>query len=168
MDLENSFYQEVIEGLNKQGVDFILIGGLAVGFYGYSRYTGDMDLWVEPSEKNLQKLYLTLKSLGYPEEVIDEIKEKRGVINPTPIKLWDDSNTFKVDLMTTTYQKEFSWKECKAESQEIKIGPNTFPVVHINHLIRMKQKSTRLDNSLKDLVDADELIKILKKGKKKP
>jgi hypothetical protein len=34
------------------------------------------------------------------------------------------------------------------------------PVVHINHLISMKENTKRLDNSMKDLVDAEELTKI--------
>jgi hypothetical protein len=36
----------------------------------------------------------------------------------------------------------------------------SIPVVHINHLIDMKENTKRLDNSMKDLADAAELRKI--------
>ena len=165
MDLENPFYQEVIAGLNSQNVEYILIGGLAVGYHGYSRYTGDMDLWVNPTSDNIQKLYSALLALGYSENVIEEIRRNREVENPSPIKLWDDSDVFKVDLMTNTFQKEFTWPDCRKECSLIHVGDNSFPVVHINHLIRMKRSTKRLDDSLKDLVDAEELSKILKNKK---
>ena len=38
----------------------------------------------------------------------------------------------------------------------------TIPVVHINHLIKMKENTKRLGDNMKDLVDAAELKKILK------
>ncbi|MDH5396861.1 MAG: nucleotidyltransferase [Cyclobacteriaceae bacterium] len=163
MELENPFFQEVISQLNKSGVDYILIGGLAVGYYGYSRYTGDMDLWVNPESENMEKLYTTLRNMGYPEETINHISKNRDIENPTPIKLWDDSNTMKVDLMTNTFQKEFSWEECRRECKFIKVAENKFPVIHINHLIQLKKNTKRLDSSMKDLVDAAELEKIRKK-----
>jgi hypothetical protein len=36
-------------------VDFILIGGYAVNFHGYSRATGDMDVWLKPDNDNRSK-----------------------------------------------------------------------------------------------------------------
>jgi hypothetical protein len=43
----SGFYKEVIEKLNKNDVSFLLVGGLAFGFHGYARFTGDMDLWID-------------------------------------------------------------------------------------------------------------------------
>ncbi len=37
-------HQEIIKVLLKHHVDFLLIGDLAVMYYGYGRTTGDMDL----------------------------------------------------------------------------------------------------------------------------
>ena len=53
MDIENVYYQEVLQVFDQNKVKYILIGGLAVGFHGYQRYTGDMDLWLEPTKDNL-------------------------------------------------------------------------------------------------------------------
>ncbi|MDZ7605137.1 MAG: hypothetical protein U5K79_06015 [Cyclobacteriaceae bacterium] len=163
MDIANIFYQEVLQIFDKKNVKYILIGGLAVGFHGYQRYTGDMDLWLEPSEENLNKLYKTLvEDLQYPVDTIEHIRDKRDIENPTPIRLISDDETFYIDLMTNTFQQQFSWNECRDHCQYMDLKAFKVPVVHINHLISMKENTKRLDDSMKDLVDAEELKKIRK------
>jgi predicted nucleotidyltransferase len=161
MDIENNYYQEVLQVFDDRNVKYILIGGLAVGFHGYQRYTGDMDLWLEPSEENLGRLYTTLvQDLKYPDDTIRHIKDNRDVENPMPIRLISDDDTFYIDLMTNTFQRQFSWQECRDQCQFMDLKDYKVPVVHINHLISMKENTKRLDNSMKDLVDAEELTKI--------
>ncbi len=161
MDIEHLYYQEVLQILGENGVKYILIGGLAVGFHGYQRYTGDMDLWLEPSQENLNKLYQTLiDDLEYPSEVVNHIKHHRDIENPMPIRLISDDDTFYIDLMTNTFQQQFTWQECRDQCQYMDLKTFKVPVVHINHLISMKENTKRLDNSMKDLVDVQELKKI--------
>jgi predicted nucleotidyltransferase len=160
MELNNPFYIEVLQTLNETEVQYVLVGGLAVSYHGYSRYTGDMDLWIKPESTNMDRLYTSLLKLGYPEKTVNEIKEKREIDDPTPIKLKDDNNGLKIDLMTNLFQKEFTWQQCRDHCEIINLDSVAIPVVHINHLIQMKEKSKRLDSSMKDLVDAQELKKI--------
>jgi predicted nucleotidyltransferase len=162
MDINNPFYIEVLSAMNGHNVEYILVGGLAVSYHGYSRYTGDMDLWIKPDAVNMEKLYKTLYDLGYPENIIEDIKNNREIESPTPIKLKDDYDRLKVDLMTNTFQKEFSWQECFDKSEKIYVEDVKIPIVQINQLISMKENTKRLDNSMKDLVDAQELRKIQK------
>lgn len=42
-------FKEFIELLNKNGVEYLLVGGYALGIHGYPRYTDDMDIWVKPT-----------------------------------------------------------------------------------------------------------------------
>lgn len=49
MELTHNF-QEYIEQLNASGVEYIIAGGFAVALYGYPRYTGDIDIWINPTE----------------------------------------------------------------------------------------------------------------------
>lgn len=44
-------FSDFLRLLNDHEVDYLLIGGYAVGFHGYPRATGDMDIWVGVSEK---------------------------------------------------------------------------------------------------------------------
>ena len=52
----NFDFLEFLGHLVKHKVDFLLVGGNAVVLHGYVRSTGDMDLWIERSDKNYQKL----------------------------------------------------------------------------------------------------------------
>jgi len=38
--------------LNKNDVEYILVGGYTVIFHGYNRTTGDLDLWINPTKEN--------------------------------------------------------------------------------------------------------------------
>ena len=52
MDL---FEDEIIvffERLNQLHVKYIIVGGLAVNYYGFNRSTGDIDVWIEDSKLN--------------------------------------------------------------------------------------------------------------------
>lgn len=55
----NQDFREFIESLNKYHVDYILVGGYAVILHGYQRSTGDLDVWIKPTEE-------TIKNLGKP------------------------------------------------------------------------------------------------------
>ena len=51
--------------LNSHQVKYLLIGGYAVGYHGYPRATGDMDLWVAIHQNNAEKLVAALKEFGF-------------------------------------------------------------------------------------------------------
>jgi len=39
-------FKEFLELLNKNQVDYLIVGGYAVITHGYPRYTGDLDIWI--------------------------------------------------------------------------------------------------------------------------
>lgn len=45
IELPNDF-KEFLKLLNSYEVEYLLVGGYAVGYYGYPRATGDMDIWI--------------------------------------------------------------------------------------------------------------------------
>jgi len=51
--------------LNEHEVRYLLIGGYAVGYYGYVRATADMDLWVPRERENAQRLVAVLRAFGF-------------------------------------------------------------------------------------------------------
>ena len=161
MDINNPYYLDILSSLNEHNVEYILVGGLAVGLHGYSRYTGDMDLWVNPTAINMERLYGSLLGMGYDKSDVNHIKAQREIENPTPIRLVEDSGVFKVDFITNLFQELFTWNECKAESLQYESDGISIPVLHIRHLIKLKENSKRIDDRMKDLVDAAELKKIL-------
>jgi hypothetical protein len=61
----NQDFKEFIELLNKNQVKYLVIGGYAVAIHGHPRYTKDIDIWVEISEENSQKLLMALTQFGF-------------------------------------------------------------------------------------------------------
>jgi len=65
-DIFNEDFQDFLKALLKANVDFILVGGYAVILHGYSRTTGDMDVWVDRTQTNYKKLTLAFQYFGMP------------------------------------------------------------------------------------------------------
>ena len=51
--------------MNENEVEYLIIGGVAVNIHGYSRATGDLDIWYNPTAKNFERLLKTISAFGY-------------------------------------------------------------------------------------------------------
>ena len=54
-------FKEFIELLNGNKVRYLVVGGYAVAFHGHPRYTKDLDVWIELSPDNANKILDALK-----------------------------------------------------------------------------------------------------------
>ena len=67
-------FKEFLKLLNSHCVEYLVVGGYAVGYYGYPRATGDMDIWIAVDEVNAEKTAQALRDFGMPEkEVIKDL-----------------------------------------------------------------------------------------------
>ena len=66
-------FKEFLQLLNSKEVEYLVIGGYAVGYHGYPRATGDMDIWISINEKNALKMVNALKEFGFD---IPELKKE--------------------------------------------------------------------------------------------
>lgn len=57
-------FKEFIGLLNIHKVKFIIVGGYAVGFHGYIRATGDIDIWIDPTVNNAQNFIDLMTSVS--------------------------------------------------------------------------------------------------------
>lgn len=154
MTLNDNFI-EFINLLNKNEVKYVLVGGWAVIFEGYSRTTGDIDFLVEISEDNADRILESIRQfwgsvIGFVKD--DFLKEDNVIMMGRP--------PFRIDILTSisgvTFEEVFeSSKIYKEEHFEVRC-------IHINELIRNKKSSGRF----KDLADAEMLEKILRKRNK--
>lgn len=86
-------FKDFLRLLNSHGVEYLVVGGYAVGYHGYPRATGDMDIWIAVSEANAEKAVQTLLNFGMSEsEVTNDlftVKDKiiRMGVPPVPIKV---------------------------------------------------------------------------------
>lgn len=62
----------VLAALERERVDYIVIGGVAVNLHGLARATEDIDLFIAPVGENIDRLRRALHSV-YDDPSIDEI-----------------------------------------------------------------------------------------------
>ncbi len=65
-------FLDFIASLNERGVEFVLVGGYALGFHGVVRATGDIDFLFRPTRTNVRSLCAAMGDFGAPPEVLDE------------------------------------------------------------------------------------------------
>ena len=58
-------FKEFFELLNSEKVEYLLVGGYAVGLHGYMRATGDIDAWVNPTPENATRVVRALRRFGF-------------------------------------------------------------------------------------------------------
>lgn len=66
-------FKDFLQLLNRYEVEYLLIGGYAVAYHGYVRYTGDMDIFVRLSPENAARLRNVLIDFGFPEQEVRSI-----------------------------------------------------------------------------------------------
>ncbi|MEO7524250.1 MAG: nucleotidyltransferase [Ferruginibacter sp.] len=58
-------FREFIELLIKHNAEYLIVGGYAVGVHGHPRYTGDLDIWLNPSSKNAGLILKCVNEFGF-------------------------------------------------------------------------------------------------------
>lgn len=64
----------ILAELDRAGVEFLVIGGVAVGFHGYVRATKDVDVVPDPDPQNIQRLAELLRELDAEIEGAEDFK----------------------------------------------------------------------------------------------
>ena len=142
MELTRDF-KEFIKSLNDHKVKYLLVGGYAVAAYGYPRYTGDIDFWVERSLDNSKRLLEALKDFGFGSMNMtanDFIKQD------AVIQLGFPPN--RIDILTGL--SGLSFDECWDDKKEIVIAAEKLYVISLHHL-KINKKKTNRDRDRDDL-----------------
>ncbi len=58
-------FKEFLQLLNSERVEYLLVGGYAVGYYGYPRATGDLDVRIAVSEVNAAGMARVFERFGF-------------------------------------------------------------------------------------------------------
>ena len=59
--------REFVELLNAHDVHFVIVGAFALAFHGHARYTSDIDLFIEKSSENAERIFRALREFGFGE-----------------------------------------------------------------------------------------------------
>jgi predicted nucleotidyltransferase len=148
-------FREFIESLNSSKVDYILIGGWAVGLYGNPRTTRDIDFLIAANKANLDRLQKALGLFGAPPVDIENFKIPGNVYRM-------GRNPLQIDLLS--YAKGIDSKKSIKNAVEMNIDNLIVKVISIEDLIENKKATGRLQ----DLADVEKLEIVRMKGTKKP
>lgn len=154
MELDKDF-KEFIELLNEHKVKYLVIGGYAVNFHGYPRYTKDIDFWVWMKKSNIRKLIKAIKEFGFESLNL----ETADFMTPENI-IQLGYEPYRIDLLVDVEGVEF--KECYGRRFEADLDGTKVKFLSLQDLILAKQKAGRLQ----DLADAEQLEKLEKKKQK--
>ena len=139
-------FKDFLRLLNSHNVRYLLVGGYAVGYHGYPRATGDLDIWIEMSESNSKKVASAFRDFGMPVEVISEsmFLKKNKVIRMglPPVRL---------EVITSASGVDFN--ECYSDREVIEIGGVLINFISLQDL----KKNKRAAGRHKDMDDLEHL-----------
>lgn len=147
MDVFNQDFQDFIQCLNNHQVEYMLVGGYAVILRGYSRSTGDMDIWVNKTEPNFTQLQKAITEFGLPLAAIPKEKffsEDYDVFS-------FGRPPYAIEIMTAL--KGVAFDEAFAHATIQKVENVEIRVIHLNQLLQAKKAAGRH----KDLNDIENL-----------
>jgi len=132
--------------LDAHEVRYLLIGGYAVGYYGYVRATADMDLWVPREPENAQRLVAALRDFGFD---VPALKPELFLKENQIIRMGEPP--MRIEISTSISGVEF--ETCYAERV---VAEWDDVWVNVISLARLKENK-RASGRLKDLTDLEYL-----------
>ncbi|MBF0252531.1 MAG: hypothetical protein HQL29_01825 [Candidatus Omnitrophica bacterium] len=142
-------YEDILKEFQKQKVQYLIVGGLALNLLGAARATYDLDIIALLTDGNLEKIVKILKKYGYkvkqpldPMQIADkEIRE--GWIRDKNLKAFNfykDKTGEEVDIVLDI---PVSFEKSYKNSKLIKIGTFNIRVMGIDDMIKMKKYAGR-------------------------
>jgi predicted nucleotidyltransferase len=139
-------FKEFLSLLKARGVEYLLIGGYAVGYHGYPRATNDMDIWVALHPDNAERLVSVLRDFGFDTPQLSAslfLQDKSIVRMGIP----------PMRLEITTAISGVTFDECYAERVVDVVDGVEVNLISLHHLKVNKKASGRY----KDLDDLEHL-----------
>ena len=135
-------FLDLLRFLNEEKAEYLVVGGMAVNYYGYHRATGDLDLWVALSDENQDRLAAALERFGFSAQSVSRRpllqKPKFLRIGQQPIRVEIHSEISGVDFAA-----------CFSRAEVCRIRDVDVPFISLDDLRKNKQAAGRA----KDLAD---------------
>ena len=144
----HSDFKDLLSAFAESEVEYLLVGGYAVGFHSRPRFTKDIDLWVGEDSDNLHLVYRALATFGAPEHVLEQLQH----LGPDEI-LYLGSPPLRVDILKRIPGVTFT--SAFAKRVEATWDGAPVSIICIDDLIAAKRASAREQ----DLLDIRELTR---------
>ncbi len=129
-------FKEFVELLQKHKVEYLIVGGYAVGFHGYPRFTGDLDIWVKLSGANAENILKVVKDFGFASL---GLTAKDFLTHGNIIQL--GYPPLRIDLLTDIDGVTF--EECYVNRQEVLQDGFQYNFISYEDLLKNKRASGR-------------------------
>lgn len=132
--------------MNTYHAEYLLIGGFAVGYHGYPRATGDMDIWIAQTPANAHKVSDALQMFGFGKDDVP------AVLFLEPGRMFRMGNPpLRIELLTDISGVTFA--DCWARREEATLSGIPVSIIDVQSLKTNKRASGRH----KDLSDLENL-----------
>ena len=155
-----SRFEELLAGLVRAGVDFAVVGGLAVILNGYHRQTNDADILVDPSPDNIRRLLTFLG--GWGEGWSRELRPEDFAAQEGSIRVVEE---FELDLFTQMTGRRLS--DFRQELRYLQSGDCRIAYLHPTQIIELKSGSWR-DKDRLDVAAMKEILRREASGEVRP
>lgn len=137
-NLFNPDFQDFLNALRHCQVRYILVGGYSVILHGYSRTTGDMDIWVEKTLDNYERLIRAFNEFGMP---TFDMTADNFLNNPNFDVFTFGRQPVAIDIITAIKGLEFS--TAYEQAKDIEVEGLWVRLIHYNDLLTAKRAAGR-------------------------
>ena len=142
----NTDFKEFLALLTARRVEYLVVGGYALAAYGYPRYTGDIDVWLNPVADNIDRVINVLAEFGFGSLGI----KTADLLQPDAV-IQLGYPPARIDLLSSIDGITFA--SAYSNRLTIVFGGVALPVISVAHFKANKLAVGRL----KDLADIDAL-----------
>lgn len=143
----------LVAALNEAQIEYVIVGGLAVGAHGVVRATRDLDLVAAPEQRNMDRLAESLQALG-GEHPIDGPLTGAALVRPASFKVQTKHGEVQV---LNRMEGVPTFAELQRDQIRVEIASDAIaPVCSLAHLRAMKRAADRP----RDRVDLAELAEL--------
>lgn len=139
-------FRDFLKLLNSKKIKYLLVGGYAVGYYGYPRATADMDIWIAISKENAKKMTELIKDFGMDTPALN----KSIFLQPGKV-IRMGYPPIRIEVLTEISGVKF--EQCYLRRKETKIDGLKVKIISFEDLLKNKKASGRY----KDLNDLENL-----------
>ncbi|MEM8559038.1 MAG: hypothetical protein AAGG50_14555 [Bacteroidota bacterium] len=133
----NPNFRDILSAFSGHQVEYLLVGAFALAAHGYRRATGDIDLWVNPTEANAKRVYAALGAFGAPLSQVTV----RDFATPNII-FQIGVEPQRIDILTQLSGLD-SFHEAWASREEVALEDLRVPYLSRHHLIQNKRATDR-------------------------
>jgi hypothetical protein len=137
-------FKEFLRLLRAQSVEYLLVGGWAVIYHGYSRATDDFDIWIALNPENAERIVRTLRKFGFDVAPPAEVFLQEDKV----LRLGNEPNL--IEIMTSAGVR---FENCYRDRLETTLDNEPVSLISLKDLRTNKRAAGRL----KDLADLEEL-----------